>query len=216
MPNVVDVCRAGTPGEAGSSQPIVLYQWTRLIPVISCQHGALSSLVLSTQIKLMKCNPLKCPGCISVTGLRTQEGRQGGSLRHGRETSPPLPNLGFKSTLINPLIQLIFDSQLIWMRRRWSGQDSKCLSKVRGPDIRRWEASRVQHEFNIAFSGMILATNKVTCNYNPPPISNLHIYFLTSAIRRWGSRNNTLGSLFILNLAINIRLVLKTSRKDLK
>lgn len=88
-PNVVAVRRAGTPGKASSSQPIVLYQWTRLIPVISCQHRALSSLVLSTQIKLMKCNPLKCPGCISVTGLRTREGRQGGSQCHGRQGKPP-------------------------------------------------------------------------------------------------------------------------------
>lgn len=114
-PNAGSVCRAGPPGEAGSSQPIVLYQWTRLIPVISCQRRALSSLVLSAQIKLMKCNPLKCPGCISVTGLRTREGRHGGPApRQGN--IPPLPNLGFKSTLINPLIQHIFDSQLMRMR----------------------------------------------------------------------------------------------------
>lgn len=83
--------RAGTPGKVGSSQPIVLYQWTRLIPVISCQCRALSSLVLSAQIKLMKRNPLKCPGCISVTGLRIWDGKRGesrGSLCHGGETSP--------------------------------------------------------------------------------------------------------------------------------
>lgn len=116
--------RAGTPGEGGSSQPIVLYHWTRLIPVISCQRRALSSLVLSAQIKLMKCNPLKCPGCISVTGLHTREGRGETERRGGRRRGvcamaanhPPLPKLPFKCVLINPLIQLVFDSQLIKMR----------------------------------------------------------------------------------------------------
>lgn len=118
-------------------------------------------------------------------------GEAGGKPAPRQGNIPPLPNLGFKSTLINPLIQLIFDSQLIRMRRRWSGQDSKCLSKVRGPGIRRRGARRVQLQFNISFSGMILATNKVTCNYNPPPFSNLHIYFLTPAMRRRGSHNST-------------------------
>lgn len=177
------VCRAGTPGEAGSSQPIVLYQWTRLIPVISCQRRALSSLVLSAQIKLMKCNPLKCPGCISVTGLRTWEGRQGEPVpRQGN--IPPLPNLGFKSTLINPLIQLIFDSQLIRMRSGWSGQDRRCLSTVRGPGMRRWRASRPQHNSTISFSIVILATNKLTCNNNSPPDSSTHIYSLNPRTRQ--------------------------------
>lgn len=177
------VCRAGTPGEAGSSQPIVLYQWTRLIPVISCQRRALSSLVLSAQIKLMKCNPLKCPGCISVTGLRTWEGRQGEPApRQGN--IPPLPNLGFKSTLINPLIQLIFDSQLIRMRSGWSGQDRRCLSTVRGPGMRGWRASRPQHNSTISFSIVILATNKPTCNNNSPPDDSTHIYSLNPRTRQ--------------------------------
>lgn len=137
-------CRASTPGEDGSSQPIVLYHWTRLIPVISCQHRALSSLVLSAQIKLMKCNPLKCPGCISVTGLHTREGIQRGG---GRGESVPWQGIiplcqSYHSMLINPLIQLVFDSQLIKMRSGWSGQDRSCLSTVTVPGMRGLRSQR--------------------------------------------------------------------------
>lgn len=130
----------------------------------------------------MKCNPLKCPGCISVAGLRTREGRQGEPApRQGN--IPPLPNSGFKSTLINPLIQLIFDSQLIRMRSGWSGQDRRCLSTVRGPGVRGWRASRPQHHSSISFSIAILATNKPTCNNNSLYEGSTHIYSGTHSRR---------------------------------
>lgn len=182
-PNTGAVCRAGPPGEAGSSQPIVLYQWTRLIPVISCQHRALSSLVLSAQIKLMKCNPLKCPGCISVTGLRTQEGRQGEPApRQGN--IPPSPNLGFKSTLINPLIQHIFDSQLMRMKTGWSGQDRRCLSMVSGQGVGGWRTIGPQHRSTISFSAVILATNKPQCCNNSPHNVSAYIYSINPCKRQ--------------------------------
>lgn len=139
--------------------------------------------MLSAQIKLMKCNPLKCPGCISVTGLRTREGRQGEPApRQGN--IPPLPNLGFKSTLINPLIQHIFDSQLIRMRSGWSGQDRRCLSTVRGPGVRGWRASGPQHHSTISFSIVILATNKPQCSNNSLHNGSTHIYSLNPCTRR--------------------------------
>lgn len=132
----------------------------------------------------MKCNPLKCPGCISVTGLRTREGRQG-EPAPWQGNIPPLPNLGFKSTLINPLIQHFFDSQLMQMRSRWSGQDRRWLSTVRRPGVRGWRASGPQHHSSISFSIVILATNKPRCSNNSLHNGSTHIYSLNPCMRGW-------------------------------
>lgn len=53
---------------------IVSQPRTHFISVISCQRGPNSNLALSVQIILMKCNPLKCPECISVIALNREAG----------------------------------------------------------------------------------------------------------------------------------------------
>lgn len=131
----------------------------------------------------------------------TREGRQGEPApRQGN--IPPLPNLGFKSMLINPLIQHIFDSQLMRMRSGWSGQDRRCLRTVRGPGVRGWRASGPQHHSTISFSTAMLATNKPQCGNS----LHTHIYSLNPCRRRWDctqiKQTAALPTSFMLNLTI--------------
>ncbi len=75
--------------------------------------------MLSAQIKLMKHNPLKCPGYrfVAIPHEEAKEGEvlwagMGGGLPH---LHPELQDS--QTEVVNPLIRHIFDSQLIGVRR---------------------------------------------------------------------------------------------------